>query len=301
MADHAGVGLSFSIQTNGVHLSDEWLALIRRWSIGVGVSVDGPAELTDRRRVFADGRGSFGTVMRTLTRLKDAGVSVSLLSVIDERHRGVGGAFADWAMSLDLPIKMNPAFSPVGDGASFAEDYFDFLKQVLQRVADSTYEGYACFSPIDDWFATALLGKRMSACSLSGACAARMLCLSPEGEIAPCGRLLDSTLFDRPYVPGTLRETRQAFAQELEARLKTRSARLGCEQCPYLALCHGGCAIFLRDGTEDAWCAAAKRYFKFALTDGLFLLKKALVRQKRRAQTRISVAEEMVKELSDER
>src|SRR6202044_3736696 len=51
--------LRHSIQTNGMLISQEWCDFIRKWHIGVGVSVDGPKQLHDANRVTRSGAGTF--------------------------------------------------------------------------------------------------------------------------------------------------------------------------------------------------------------------------------------------------
>src|ERR1700761_6242775 len=41
---------SFGIQTNGVHLSEEWLSLLSKYKISTGVSLDGPKDLNEAHR-----------------------------------------------------------------------------------------------------------------------------------------------------------------------------------------------------------------------------------------------------------
>ncbi|WP_127498995.1 FxsB family cyclophane-forming radical SAM/SPASM peptide maturase [Actinoplanes solisilvae] len=58
--------LDVQIQTNGVLLDEPMLTLLRRHEVGIGVSLDGTAEDHDRRRSYANGRGSHDAVDRAL-------------------------------------------------------------------------------------------------------------------------------------------------------------------------------------------------------------------------------------------
>ena len=50
------VEIRHSFQTNGTLVTKEWCDLIRRWKVGVGVSIDGPRNLHDANRVTRSGR-----------------------------------------------------------------------------------------------------------------------------------------------------------------------------------------------------------------------------------------------------
>ncbi|HEX8561311.1 MAG TPA: radical SAM protein [Pyrinomonadaceae bacterium] len=69
-----GVGPSlkafFSMQTNGLLVTDEWIDFLADQKVGVGISYDGPKHAHDRYRVHHDGRGSHDEVVAAIERLK---------------------------------------------------------------------------------------------------------------------------------------------------------------------------------------------------------------------------------------
>jgi uncharacterized protein len=78
IADAAGIDFAFAMQTNGTLLDEEWLELLGRHRVKIGVSCDGPPEIHDRARVDHGGRGSYAEVRRAL-------------DLLAERYRGVWG------------------------------------------------------------------------------------------------------------------------------------------------------------------------------------------------------------------
>jgi uncharacterized protein len=64
--------LSFSIQTNGVHIPDIWLHMFKEYEVAVGVSLDGPANYNDPLRPDHFGRGSHARIIENIERLKTA-------------------------------------------------------------------------------------------------------------------------------------------------------------------------------------------------------------------------------------
>ena len=65
-----GIAVHAAVQTNGVGLSDAYLALFDELEVRVGVSVDGYADAHDRHRRYASGRGSYQAVAAALERLR---------------------------------------------------------------------------------------------------------------------------------------------------------------------------------------------------------------------------------------
>lgn len=292
VASNFGIQLSYSIQSNGVGVSDAWERLIEEKNVSVGLSLDGPAEIHDAIRRTHAGDSTYTLVEDRLKRFKSHGISASVLSVIDERHVGKEDEFADWMCELDVSVKANPRFPTHGEATSFIS-YFDFLKCVFERLAVSPRFQEQHFGPVEDWLAAILWGERMTACSLSGKCGERMLCLSPNGQVSLCGRLLDAGIICEEYRPGHLDETRRKMLSELGRLMPKSIATLGCCQCPYANLCHGGCGAFSQNSVSMAWCGAAKKYFAYLTKDGLRILKAGLLSRRFRSQSFLSAVRDL--------
>ena len=65
-----GKTISFSMTTNGTMLNDDIIRFLDEHNISLTISLDGPKEINDKNRVFADGSGTFDTVMERLNRIK---------------------------------------------------------------------------------------------------------------------------------------------------------------------------------------------------------------------------------------
>lgn len=64
------VDLRISLQTNGMLLDDLWTDLLVKHGVFVGVSLDGPPEVHDLRRIDHDGRGTYVRVVEGLKRFQ---------------------------------------------------------------------------------------------------------------------------------------------------------------------------------------------------------------------------------------
>lgn len=88
-----GAALDVGVQTNGVLLDEEFLALCHRHDIDVGVSLDGGRAANDRHRRYPDGRGSFADVaaaLRLLGRPRHRSRWAGLLCTVDLANDPVG-------------------------------------------------------------------------------------------------------------------------------------------------------------------------------------------------------------------
>ncbi len=66
-----GQRASYTIQTNGTLIDEEWAAFFKDHGVLVGISIDGPQALHDAYRVNKGGKGSFTDVMRGLDHLRE--------------------------------------------------------------------------------------------------------------------------------------------------------------------------------------------------------------------------------------
>ena len=81
---------TYTIQTNGTLLDDEWGTFLKEHGFLVGLSIDGPREMHDRFRVDKGGKGSFDRVMAGLSHLRERGVDWNALTTIHAANQEHG-------------------------------------------------------------------------------------------------------------------------------------------------------------------------------------------------------------------
>ena len=79
------VELRHCIQTNGMLLSQDWCDFIKKWHIGVGVSIDGPRHLHDANRVTRAGKGTFDRTLDGIRLLRRENVPFHVITVLSEK------------------------------------------------------------------------------------------------------------------------------------------------------------------------------------------------------------------------
>lgn len=94
--------LDHAMQTNATRIDDRWCALLRRWSVQVGVSVDGPAWLHDRHRHTRRGDGTHGQVTAGMARLHAAGIRFHAIAVVTADTLAAPEAFVDYFEGLGI-------------------------------------------------------------------------------------------------------------------------------------------------------------------------------------------------------
>jgi len=81
--------VSLGMQTNGTLVNDEWIDVLKRHNLRVGVSLDGPPEVHDLARFDHAGRGSYHQVVQGLRKLQENRIFSCVLTVINPGQSGL--------------------------------------------------------------------------------------------------------------------------------------------------------------------------------------------------------------------
>jgi uncharacterized protein len=73
---------TFTLQSNGISLSEPWIDFLKRSDTQIGLSIDGPQRFHDRRRKTRAGGPTWSLVVRNLRRLQDAEIHPHVISVL---------------------------------------------------------------------------------------------------------------------------------------------------------------------------------------------------------------------------
>ncbi|WP_242215349.1 radical SAM protein [Bacillus cereus group sp. BfR-BA-01383] len=128
-----------TIQTNGTLLNSEWANLFRKHDISVGISMDGPKSIHDQYRLDHKGEGSYDSVIRGMSVLKEAGIDFSILSVIN--------------FDAD-PLEVHRHFSALGPhGISYLmPDFTHDTVQEVRRIYGETPCSDFLIPLFDEWW-----------------------------------------------------------------------------------------------------------------------------------------------------
>ncbi len=256
-----------ALQTNGLALDDDMIAVLMEGRFLVGVSLDGTPALHDSRRPDAQGRGTWERVCENLRRLRRAGVPCNVLCVVDaavaahptevfERLAPYG--HVQFLPCLDPLDQTHPAWS------LSCEAYGRFLIETYRLYARALRAGrYVSVRAFDNWM-DILLGHPPEACGALGRCAPQFVAES-DGTVYPC----DFYALDE-WALGNVRETsllRMARSPRMRAFCSRSDVRHpDCQSCRFAFLCGGGC-MREREAGKSRYCEAHRLFFDACLVD----------------------------------
>lgn len=242
--------VSLSVTTNGTLLTETMLEFLARENFDVCISVDGPAAVHDRNRLYRDGRGTFTDVARHLSTALAELTSVQVNAVYGPDTLGNLGETVSFLADFGAPvIHLNPNICADWDANSRA-----LLADAYMQVARYYIESYQHGREL-----TVNLIDSKIILFLKGGYAPEDMCgmgdtewgIAPSGNIYPCERFIgedeDFTLCLGNVHTGVDPRRRCAVV----ARRGNRN--LECTSCEWVKYCMNwcGCTNHAMTGATD--------------------------------------------------
>ncbi len=250
------------LQTNGVLLSDEILNVLVAYSVGISISIDGPADTHDQFRVDRRGRGSHAQVTRAIERLRAhpgaTPLFAGLLAVIDPRTDPAAvyqNLKAYSAPGIDVLVRDgNWDKLPFGKASPESVEYGRWLVGLLETYL--TDPDPPRVRLLDDMLRLLLGGySQKEGVGLSDY---GILVIEPDGEVQKNDTLkVAHAGADRFATSWNIHTHALAEILSSEAyaayHAQQRPAADLCQACPDLAVCGGGMVAHRwREGAEYA-------------------------------------------------
>ena len=282
-----------NLQTNGLHLDDEWCEFFRANDFFIGLSLDGPEDIHNRYRKDRRGRGTFERVMQAVRLLQEHEVEFNALACVGRetayrpldvyrffRDAGIryvqftpvvermpGQEAADLGLSLEMPAQIDreEANTEVTPWTVEPERYGDFLIAIYEEwVRRDVGE---MFVMNFEWVLTAWLGEPSPVCIFAQQCG-RAVAMEHDGSVFACdhyvypeyrlGNVLSDNLGEMVE-----RSVAGGFGPHKEAALPRT-----CRECDVRNACWGGCPkhrfTLSAEGEPGLHylCAGYKKFFR---------------------------------------
>ncbi|KQS27068.1 radical SAM protein [Dyadobacter sp. Leaf189] len=81
--------IRYSIMTNGILITEEWINFFKEFQIGVGISLDGPRKFNDANRIDFKGNGTYDRITEKIRLLQTNGIEPGIISVFSTALNGM--------------------------------------------------------------------------------------------------------------------------------------------------------------------------------------------------------------------
>lgn len=222
-----GPATGLILNTNATLLDPPMTALLASAGVHVHVSLDGPDEASNSQRRTAGGRPSWTAVLRSLTALKNAGISPQINSTLTganiARLEGLIEFAAGWGCRrLYLALPDGPRRGPAGLGS------VELARRLVELRSSARRSHVDLFGP---WTVAAFPPRP------SPTCPPLNIVVLPDGR----------AFF--PHLPRTVfPSVTEAFASERDVPLWARWRRVlrSCRSCPLWGRCRGYIKMMVR-------------------------------------------------------
>lgn len=265
LAEEAGKSLRIAVQTNATTVEPGLAGLLAELDAVVGVSLDGPAELHDRARVFRSGAGSHHRVLCGLDALRDAGVDYHLIATIGRHNVAHPRDVINELVSRDpvsfllKPILVEGEARAAWDREGVtADEYGAFLERSIDDAVELG-DGRRLDQTVSKFVARFIgdrNGWRESCTSRACGSGRSMHVVDPSGQSHACPRFVEGASATAAPIQFLGRSGRQpAPARPDLGDLLPASLRVPpptCAGCPWLSSCGGGCTLSGHDPARPA-------------------------------------------------
>lgn len=259
--------VSYSFQTNGLHIDDSWAMFFSRHDFLVGVSIDGIAAVHDAVRTAPGGGANHAAVLESLRCLRRFHVKFNTLSVVTKQLAQNIQASYELLKQEGVTFQQYiPCMEPLEthgkrpDYSLTPKMYGKFLHRLFSLWKSDLMKGrYISIRHFDNWMGIAL-GRAPESCNMRGICSPQFV-VESDGSVYPC----DFYCLDE-WLLGNVR------ALSFEEMLG-RSCALGfidrsvafipeeCRQCPWYSLCRNGCPRDRDSSGKTRYCDAHRVFF----------------------------------------
>lgn len=237
--------ISNSLQTNATLIDDRWASFFKRYHFLIGVSLDGPQEIHDARRVNAAGKGSFHRVMAGIDHLRRHQVDFNILTVI---HKG----------NVDKAKELMAFYREQGFRYIQFIPCMDFRSQQVDKpgvyeISPREYGDFLC-DVFDEWYQngnpdvsvrffdnmlSTYLNQEAESCVHRAACPTSLV-LEQNGDAFPCDFYIHEDWKVGNVASDSIAELLSHPNYERFHQMKPALPDK-CRSCEWQRLCYGGC------------------------------------------------------------
>jgi len=261
--------------SNGVFVSQEIIDECKARQIRISISLDGIGEYHDSQRHFANGRGSFAWVDRTIERLIAGGIHPFISITLSNRNADGLAETVAYVLERQLPfninfVRDNECATPFGDLRLQDDLIINAIRRAFAVIEDNLPDQSLLGYLVDR---SQFNSPHNKTCSAGNS----YLVIDHNGNVAKCQMEIEQPITNIfASDPLALLRTSPQGVQNLPVEEKE-----GCRECEWRYWCAGGCPIATYRATgrydiKSPNCHIYKAIYPAALRlEGLRLLKLA--------------------------
>lgn len=258
--------------SNGTLITKELALSLKKHNVELGLSIDGPKEINDLNRVFANSKDSvYDAVLKAVSTLKEYNVDFGLSITISQDVISNADSVLDWLASLNIKrIAYNLLHYTSNDKSweEYYENASNFLIKSHERLSPLKILDGRIFRKINSFSNSAV---NFADCAAIGA---SQITIKPNGDVCVCHsdaktneNVIGNVLIDR--IDDMLKTSEVDFWQNRGTVFYEE-----CLHCEAFFICGAGCPMQSkslfgdRKCIDKAFCIHSKKSMKWLLEVG---------------------------------
>lgn len=235
IAKQLGLELTGVVLSNGIGLTNTMIEALQERNIRLSISLDGIGETHDAQRRFANGRGSFALVERSLNRLASKGFKPSITVTVSERNVKGLPQTIEYLLERKLPFTINfyrenPYSASFEDLVYHDNEMIAAMKQAFLKIEHNPPEFSILGAIIDR---ASLDSPHTQPCGVGSS----YMVVDQRGNIAKCHMEIERKITDITAPdPFKMLQLDVIGIQNVHVDQKE-----GCRECQWRYWCAGGC------------------------------------------------------------
>lgn len=236
------------IQSNGTLLNDTLFDFFEENEMKIGISLDGLRVAHDINRPYKNGQSSFYDTLYWIKKRKIGGA----ICILNKNTSAYIELIYDFSKENKIKFKFNPQNQM---GRALINDDLELTNEELTstyiRLFDLWYQDkreYRADIDLFDNITNGLIAINNRSenvipynCNFKNDCQYKFLCVSPNGDLYPCGRFVG----EKEFLYGNINEEGE-ISDKLDNHIRQRflerhKGLIECESCKYKELCNSGC------------------------------------------------------------
>ncbi len=256
-------------QTNGTVINDDFINLFKKFNVRVGVSLDSPASMNDKNRVFKNGRGSFSTIFRNLQKFKNTDLNFGCLVTINATNirniEKIYTFFKKYNISFGIRPIFETRYSVSKEFMITPQEYAVAFCKLFDLWFDDTETKNSLITDFVNMIARFINPiEGLATCIFIKSCSKHFVCFDLEGNLYPCDRLRGEAdfLYGNIQKDDLVNLLDSPITKQLSFRWEKLS-KTSCKDCYVSHYCNGGCpanGYYYYGGyfKKDYFCGAFK-------------------------------------------
>lgn len=263
--------VKYRVEINGTIVTDELINLFKKYDVSIGISVDGPKEMTDQARVDINGNGVFDQIDNGIKKIREAGLDIDgAVCTIGQHNVSYPKELMEYFNMMKMNFKPRPVnilgrekksnlTTKPGEWAKCFSEMHQLKDCVdIENFSIHIFEENV-YTPIRDYI-----------CLRYPCGAAReLVTVNPNGDVFPC----DGFKSEEKFLMGNvLNETIEEMLDKPEVqKLRARTAESieKCSKCLFRGMCCSCCySAFGKFGSiyrEDPHCLDKQQIYLYLM------------------------------------